>query len=75
MRSGITTSSSQRGRYGRDPVGELGDVTDVHRLPAVEHQVVVVTESLAQRAHQCDVRVQTVIAAGRAVPEEPFLRR
>ncbi len=58
----------------RDPAGEVDDVRHVHRLPAIQHDVVVLAERLAQRAHQLDVLVHALGAAHRAMPEEPFLR-
>jgi hypothetical protein len=53
---------------------EIDRVVQVEALPAIDHQVVVVAERFAQRAHQGDILVEAFIARHRPVADEPFLR-
>ena len=53
---------------------EIDGVIEIEALPAIDHDVVIVAERLAQRAHQRDVLLQAVMAGHRAMANEPFLR-
>ena len=54
--------------------GQFHDVINVHRRPAVEHDVVVLAKHVAQGLGQLNVFLKTIAPRHRPVPEEPFLR-
>src|SRR5579883_90930 len=57
-----------------DARAEIHRIVEIEALPAIDHDVVIVAERLAQRAHQRDVLFHAVMAAHRPVADEPFLR-
>src|SRR5271169_522168 len=57
-----------------DAGAEIDGVIEVEALPAVDHDVVIVAQRLPQRRHQRDVLSHALVAAHRAVANEPLLR-
>src|SRR5271170_1595520 len=57
-----------------DAGAEIDGVIEVEALPAVDHDVVIVAQCLPQRRHQRDVLSHALVAAHRAVADEPLLR-
>ena len=57
-----------------DARAQIDGVIEVEALPAIDHQLIIVADGFAQRAHQGDVLVQALAAGRRPVADEPFLR-
>ena len=53
-----------------DAIGEFHRVDRIERLPAAQHDVVIVAECFAQRAHQYHILAHPAVTAHRAVAKD-----